>query len=211
MDATKVVLHEMDTLRHELQHLKLCQVRYFLFSITVTGALVGTLSRSEASSHAMYLAPLIVVIPCWWIFFDKAATITRIVGYYRLLEMMLTGEGRHRYCGWERALADFRRWQEDGRLKSVQANSKPGADSAIRLLRLNSPHRYWVINWYTFLMLSLVCITLSASSLGFVSMAAVVAVVGWSAYANFCAINDLVFGDASYDANEKYWVAILAP
>ena len=110
MDTEKILLHEMDTLRAELQHLKNCQVRYFLFSITMTGTVIALVTKYSAGYTAAYLAPLVVVIPCWWIFFDKASTITRIVGYYRVLEKMILSTGRHWYIGWENALAEFRKW-----------------------------------------------------------------------------------------------------
>jgi hypothetical protein len=38
---------------------------------------------------AWHIFPLVVLIPCWWGFFDKAKTITRIVGYIRILEGIL--------------------------------------------------------------------------------------------------------------------------
>jgi hypothetical protein len=37
----KVLLHEMNTLRQELRRLKDCQVRYLLFSLTASIAVIG--------------------------------------------------------------------------------------------------------------------------------------------------------------------------
>ena len=85
---------ELDWLREELHNLKDCQVTFLTRSVIATAALLGlAVSLTSDSSFpplgAFYLIPLIVVVPSWWIFFDKATTITRIVGYYRNIETVI--------------------------------------------------------------------------------------------------------------------------
>ena len=64
-------------------------------------------SSGQDVSQSIYLVPLVVLIPCWWGFFDKAKTITRIVGYFRILEQLALVDGGgtldtiDRFLGWE--------------------------------------------------------------------------------------------------------------
>ncbi|HHJ19552.1 MAG TPA: hypothetical protein ENJ84_06950 [Gammaproteobacteria bacterium] len=117
---TEIMLKEKDFLRAELQHLKHCQLKYFSLSITVTGVIFGVGAKLESSfDGAIFLAPLLVVIPCWWIFFDKAKTISRIVGYYRVLEELVNGSECYKYIGWENSLEKFRQHQQAGELNFI--------------------------------------------------------------------------------------------
>ncbi len=226
-----VLLHEMDTLRQELQHLKNCQVRYFLFSITMAGGILGVLSGLAAPPACCdppsvihtsdtagvmelgYWAPLLIILPCWVIFFDKATTITRIVGYYRILEREVSSINKRKHYGWENALRDFRNPPKNGELSSKQAiwylKIWECLCRLIRLLFLCTVHKYWVICWYTFLVLSVVCFCLGwdtdniKTSIMFTSLTSIVGL------GTFYIMWQLVFGRFSYDFNESLWKGIL--
>jgi hypothetical protein len=59
--------------------------------------------------NLIYLIPLIIIFPIWLIFFDKATTISRIVGYYNILEQILNGvHPETKYIGWENSLQTLR-------------------------------------------------------------------------------------------------------
>jgi hypothetical protein len=116
-DHADLALQEQKTLRGELQQLKSCQLQYFTLTVTGTGGILGLSSlRQEPSMQVLsVIAPLAIILPCWWIFFDKATTITRIIGYYRLLERIVVPRGPIPYCfvGYETALAIYRRADDE--------------------------------------------------------------------------------------------------
>lgn len=160
MNDRGVILKEIETLREDLRELKKCQVQYFSLSITGTGGILGlaAILNSSPLKGLALLAPLVIILPCWLIFFDKATTITRTVGYQRILERCIKNEdqGKYVYRGYENALADYRHnelriWQE------INAKPKPDKPSMWRMLILETRHRYWMINWYTFALLSFLC------------------------------------------------------
>lgn len=80
--------NEYTLLKHELRDLKDCQVRVLTFSIIGTGLILGFIGEYASKLHgsSMWLLPLVVLLPSWWIFFDKATIIARIVGYLRVIE-----------------------------------------------------------------------------------------------------------------------------
>ena len=86
-----VLQEEQKLLRNEISQLKGCQLQYFTLTVTGTATLFGlaAMSQNPMVIGVAFLAPLAIILPCWWIFFDKATTITRIVGYYRVIERMI--------------------------------------------------------------------------------------------------------------------------
>lgn len=150
----QVLQEEQKLLKNELTQLKGCQLQYFTLTVTGSAALFGLAARSTdyLVIGFAYLAPLAIILPCWWIFFDKATTITRIVGYYRVIERMIAEypHSKTQYIGYERALAIYRR-KDDKRAKMKPKDSK---QKKIR-------HRYWDINWYTYTSLSFASCILS--------------------------------------------------
>jgi len=125
-----LLMKERELLKTELQTLKHCQVQYFAITITATGAVLGLAEKLGAGPGGglIYLAPLVIILPCWTIFFDKATTITRIVGYSRILEHLLAGQCALSYIGWENALREFRR-------REHPAPRQEGAKEKARRLR----------------------------------------------------------------------------
>jgi len=165
----EILLMEREILRRELQDLKNCQVRYFSLSIAATGVLFGLGSDlfMENAPTILFLVPLIIILPCWWIFFDKATTITRIVGYTRLLEAIITSLNKtdYYYIGWENALDKFR--IERDKIQKGKPLYKKLADKFLNILAgcrilitFKTTHRYWIINWYTFFGIAVLCWTL---------------------------------------------------
>lgn len=152
MGKTEIISRERDILRSELRDLKNCQVRYFSISITATGIILGYAFESGVVNlpNVICLAPLFILLPSWLIFFDKATTITRIVGYVRIIEYILSHENQtvYRYVGWENALDEFREKQKVSFSDAMRGLWK--------LVTLRTTHRYWMITWATFLALSVV-------------------------------------------------------
>lgn len=199
-------------LRQELHDLKECQVRFLTFSVTVTGALFGLAVTLAPAVPASFLLPLTVLIPSWWIFFDKATTITRIVGYYRILEKaILKPHSVKGFIGWENALARFREQQHAGRLGLPPGRvRKRPICRFIELIVLKTTHRYWMLIYYTFFGLSVLCLTLylhQEVSIMLVSLATIIVLI--SAAWNAWVVSELIWGRNSYKANEILWKDIL--
>jgi len=113
---------EISYLREELITLKNCQVTFVTVAITGTGLLLGLAARfsSDSLPGVFYLFPLVIVLPAWWIFFEKAKTITRIVGYLRIIERLILKKTEADFLGWENAQAEYRNKE----LKELGNNKK---------------------------------------------------------------------------------------
>ncbi|MEA2604820.1 MAG: hypothetical protein QOF89_5812 [Acidobacteriota bacterium] len=160
---------ERSDLRKELQFLKECQSKYFSLTITATGIILGLAGRlpSEVgvSQTLIFLSPLLVVIPCWLVFFDKATTITRMASYVGVLEGLLLNLQKKlpaQYIGWETSISVFRKNQ----VKTSSISRLPlklyGFLMGIRrLIFFRTTHRYWILNWYTFSGSAALCLWLS--------------------------------------------------
>ena len=159
MNISELVLKERELLKAELQSLKSCQVQYFSFGITATGVIFGLAEKSSTQSPGViYLIPILILVPLWSVFFDKAASVTRIVGYIRILERILIDEKAYIYIGWENALKNYRNEEESSRAAILVEPFVVAirAFSAIWLLvDFRRKHRYWAINWMSFFGLGL--------------------------------------------------------
>jgi hypothetical protein len=178
MTRVELFTTELSLLRGEIRDLKQCQVRYFSLSVLGTGAILG-LTKVFPSQNLIgicYLTPLAIILPCWSIFFDKAHTITRIVGYVRLLEQELSFSyepyfnSRFKFIGFERALKLYRDLEDNPKANVSLEEENAGAISATR-------HRYWNLNWLIFLLLSLFCCFLAILSTGLDATSIAMAVV----------------------------------
>lgn len=166
-----VLQEEQKLLRNEISQLKGCQLQYFTLTVTGTAALFGlaAMSKDPIVIGVAFMAPLAIILPCWWIFFDKATTITRIVGYYRVIERMIAEypNSNTKYIGYERALAIYRK-EDDGTgrkdmkqceiVDKTRRSHQQTRGSTHKKIR----HRYWNINWYTYTLLSSISCLLSA-------------------------------------------------
>lgn len=214
------LLSERDMLRKELQELKNCQVRYFSISITATAILFGVLGRFVGGppTGEFFLIPLLVVLPCWWIFFDKATTITRIVAYCRILDTRIYSfpVGDYAHAGWENALNDFRGAEEKALRQSVILSLFLALVTSpfriVRLLAVKTLHRYWLVNWFTFFGLATACVALgivfscSNMALPIVAVGLVLAFSGSTA----AIVMGLITGEYSYQRNYEKWSDLLS-
>ena len=237
MNLEMIAHDEIKQVRIELQDLKRCQLQYFALSISAAGAILGlTIPNEEVFSvdpetnsnlaALGLLAPVFVLFPCWMIFFDKATTITRLVGYQRALERVRGRFGPSlRFLGLETALSVMR-INEDALDRKLVLPTRWGF---LRLLTLRTRNRYWMINWYTFFTISLVVCTLGYNFLGD-SIQNIVFPFGVSvhvpertlwgggAFAGFVVVTAYTFrqvwkltmGTMSYEAYESKWLQALA-
>ncbi len=207
---------EREQLRSELAFLKNCQVRYFELAIIAAGAVLAVVGElGDSTRPIVYLAPLLIVLPCWWVFFDKATTITRIVGYSRLLEGMLLRPDRttFAYIGWENALAVFRLEQQPRSYGRKLLDYLRGLWLGVRHgLTFKSTQRYWIINWYTFLVLGVACwMVATRSGMSINSLEARLSLVALltSVVHNLSVLGHLVYGDYSYTGVQETWRRVL--
>lgn len=218
-----VLLAEKAALRDELRHLKLCQLNYFTVSVTATGALLGLGSKfgQQPSPSTLLFVPLLIVLPCWWIFFDKASTITRLVGYMNVLDLLLSeadfDRSPFRYLAWEAALAHYRKTDQLSLGERVSAWSRGLRYGLTDVLTFQTTQRYWSINWYTYCVLSVICWLLGSNVLehGLRSLrltsadGLILAVIIISAVYNLYLSGSLVGGRLSYRAQTTKWKTIL--
>lgn len=212
--ARELMARERENLRNELQFLKNCQVQYFVLSITAAGAIAG-FGKALEGNHSVYLAPLLVILPCWWIFFDKGTTISRIVAYLRILEGLIlsTKASAYTHCGWENALSLFRTKEHE---KSIPERAKHYLLGLVYGfwygLTFHTTHTYWSINWYTFFGLGLSALWLSrpASNDSLVSSWTIFLLLFCvTAIHNLSVLGRLVKGSYSFEHNFRFWQAIL--
>jgi hypothetical protein len=159
-DRLQLFNEEIAVLNEEIRELKKCQINYFSLSITITGVILGF---HNAFNGLVFFAPLAIVLPCWLIFFDKAHTITRIVGYIKLLEKNIGGFRRDYYLGFENALSLYRRherkiWNAFKKNAALWERFEKQRPRKRDVLLLRTRYRFWILNWLTFCGLSLVCV-----------------------------------------------------
>ena len=203
IDSAKL---EMPLLRQELQNLKMCQFAFLTTSFTVTGLILGFVPNLTPSSvpGSVFLIPLVVVLPAFCFFFDKARTITRIVGYYRILEDAINNPG---FPGWENALSISRK-----------ETSKKTIGLFIRVMLMRQPHGYWSLAFYTFAALSILCII---GAWKFFNSQDIISHWHWflmlfstflvliGLIRNFYMIWDLTMGKSTYEDNYEKWRKLL--
>jgi len=158
----EIYFAEYRNLREELHLLKKCQMDFLTWSTVVTIAYLSLAAKflSQYKSAIFFLFPLGIILPSWWIFFDKATTITRIVGYCRILEKLINGQVlAKRYVGWENALRIFREEQKGGRLKFESQKTFWSVfwKDLLPLGLIIHTRRYWLLAHYTFFALSVLC------------------------------------------------------
>jgi hypothetical protein len=113
---------EIEILKDEMRALKECQTRYFCLAVTSTGAIFAYLLsginvflcndiqynavlNTDTRIDPVFLTPLLIILPLCCIFFDKAQTVYRLVGYYQILECFSLGKCEpNKFVGWENSL-----------------------------------------------------------------------------------------------------------
>ena len=236
---------ERRALREELHSLKGCQIQFLTVAVTATGVLLGLAvsvlklrespPRLEAYFALAFLLPLVVLLPAWSVFFDKARTITRIVGYYRVLEKLIYGLYDSEkmkalsFVGWENALGKFRKHEAEKPFillpETVQNYRRGKVRDAIPVFHVKRLFPYWMICYYTFLVLSGLCLLASVvlvvicwlsgwTIVVAVTLAVVVTAIAlwvWCTLRNGLIVYELIRGRHSYESNEFVWEQILFP
>ena len=138
MTDLSIIRADLDAVRGDLRELKKCQVQYFILSVGATAALLGLGTATErfVPGQIILLAPLAVVLPCWLIFFDKATTITRNVGYARVLELLVAGQGSgpKTHLGFERSLAKYRKAENKAEIPLTKPKLRETVSILLRTL-----------------------------------------------------------------------------
>ncbi|HUT31471.1 MAG TPA: hypothetical protein VMX13_16875 [Sedimentisphaerales bacterium] len=193
---------EIPLLRQELHNLKTCQVAFLSTGFTATALLLGLIPKliECGLSTLGFLTPLVVVLPAFCFFFDKARTITRIVGYYRILESIVNTSA---LPGWENALARSR----------MESNRKGKMSKFGRVMLMRRPHGYWALAYHTFMLLCLLClvggwrVALSDQEpTGFWGLLIFASILVLACLGrNLYLIWDLTVGESSYEANYQKW------
>lgn len=218
MIALDILRDEREHLRFELRELKNCQVRYFSLTVSGTAAFFGLASLSKIQNilPLMLLAPLIIILPCWWIFFDKATTITRMVGYYRILEEMIRQYPNfpYPYLGFENAIDYYRHKDNDETWKDFKKDRQSLPNKSKEKTKYTR-HQYWNINFYTFAALGFLCIVLSSvSCVGKSYLWFLLPLLGFILYGiiltnAYRLLISLKTGDFSYSVITDFWRYIL--
>jgi len=218
-DHRQICEREWNAIRAEMKDLKGCQVTFISLAVTATGAILTFANFYRGKSGIAYLIPLVIIIPCWWIFFDKATTLTRHVGYCRVIEPIIAGVSFPvEFVGWEDALRKFR---------EVEGGKKPSLTGNFNIIRFlwefrlsQHTQRYWILVNYVFAALCFASLSFAARSLYLsggmqsltINSAVQVLSLGLILYSlnwNSRAVRNLVCGDNSYDRNEAIWKDIL--
>ena len=206
---------EQNLLRSEAQDLKRCQLQYFILSITACGAIFGIAKAFDNNVGFIMLAPLVILLPCWITFFDKATTITRLIGYMRILEDVLGKKQgvNAKYIGYENALASFRREEENKPYEGTITFAE-----IMKLFILRTRNRYWIINWYTYFGLSSTCCALSiywsnshpenSEGLYYFIGICIFLVITTTCY-SFYMIIHLTYGKYSYNHVTEFWISFM--
>jgi len=211
-------------LRDELKFLKNCQVGYFTLSVGAGGAVLAFADNVSCnpSFSSVYLAPLLVIIPCWAVFFDKSTTITRIVAYLRLTEAVKKhgNAGPYEMLGWENSLSLFRKFELKKNFPLKENDTEHDNEFAIGFLKrigqtflaliFITTQKFWTLNWWSFFSISLVCLAQAyPSSLDKVWVAALVFTVFIAIYTSWL-LGSLTFGPDSYKGRFLLWRHVLS-
>ncbi len=215
-------LQERGFLKEEMQELKSCQVKYFYISVTATGVLLN-LGGEMGLPVFHYLSPLVIILPCWLIFFDKATSITRITGYSKYLEAFILSEPIDaEYVGWENALSISRKRQKNAQNKRIfdrlKSTISAALDGLVSILKFSFEYRYWKISWVVFFMLSATCFFLGMieyfnkpDPIIFFLLCASLFFILLAACHTLYLLHNLIEGKFSYKENGKMWADCLKP
>lgn len=239
-DAEDIKLAKLEHagLRRELEHLRWCQIQFFTFAVTSTLIYFGIIIRGGELSVPFFkasitgalltLLPLVILIPSMWIFFDETKTISRIVGYYIVLEsVLLKKESYPNFIGWENGLQIFRKnvKQIEGDAKTIKGKISSIKDifstgGSIKNIVL-SPRGYIVVVYFVFVVFIVIChIPLALHILlnleNILNIAFIILLEGviglfslFFIIYEYRTLKHILFGKYSYGENMKKWIQIL--
>jgi hypothetical protein len=223
------IRNELSVVRTELQELKKCQLAYILASVSAASAVFGFSNKVVENNlfHCMmFLVPLLVILPCWMTFFDKANSITRMAGYCGVLEseLQVDEDAAKRppyYLGLETSLLEFREVEN----RKVQPTSwrllidEPA--NVFKAIVLLTRHRYWTIGFHTFFLLAFACLILtwvfgSPSEYGWLTRRSI---TFWAVVVNVVIVflvtfkkwMELIVGKYSYTSVTEFWKNEVVP
>lgn len=150
------LLHD---LRSEIDLLKSCQTQTVTFGLTGAGVILGLTNASQMDClfPFLFLMPLLALLPFWIIFFDKARTISRIVGFIRVQERLLKQQSNSEFMGWELAMKLYRE-------KNIQISDddiKKANESITETNKKTYNSVYWFTVYTVFFLFSTICLLLS--------------------------------------------------
>jgi hypothetical protein len=159
-------------LRNELGHLKTCQTTVFLIGITGSGIFLGLvgLKGFETYLSVLLLMPLVILLPLWIIFYDKARTISRIVGFLRVQEILALENSEDGLKGWESSMSEYWKIRDqyddhkydrifEAEIKSRRNENDQEENYKIREKLFNST--YWMTIYVLFFTFSMICLGMS--------------------------------------------------
>lgn len=140
-------------LRAELGHLKGCQTSLLIFSAAGAGLFLGLL-RTDTYLSPMYalLLPLIFLLPLWLIFYEKARSVARIVGFVRVQEACFEYSSELAFIGWESAMKRY--WQR----REVWNDRLLDGEFTTDEPKTVTTSVYWFTVYCTFLIFSSLCL-----------------------------------------------------
>jgi hypothetical protein len=209
---------ERSRLFAEWLDLKQCQRAYISLATLSTGALLGvaaSLSRWNQIKdfpRSAFLLPLVVIIPSWWICFEKTRALSRIIGF-----QLLSEDPDWRYVRWQSALEVLRNREVIGnteRFPHQEGSRAPGV--VWKTLKGKVPNPYWNLIYVTFFGLVIVTFcawvyapgNYSAKELFAVTLALLISSV--SAVVIGLILADVQHGRLSYANQRELWRMVLA-
>lgn len=199
-----LLFKEYKTLRNEMTLSKESQIKYLTFSATATAAIFGLAKGLSHATSLFYLMPLLILIPTWWIFFDRTTSMNRVVSYLRHLENEITDPGYIvNHAGWENSLAKFRENQNE---EYGKLNKSGKWYEEFRI------PRYLLLAYFTFFGLSCACVILYIGN-GFriIPLVVSIAIILIQSILTAITLFGLVKGKYSMQKDFEVWNAVLKP
>jgi hypothetical protein len=149
----------------ELVQLKTCQNQIIVIALAGAGVMLGLVNSQANPDNPLcnylpfyFLSPLLILLPLWVIFYDKARTISRIIGFVINQEKLLLQNSTLGVTGWETAMEEYRQMKDyfDDQYKEDRIIYQ-----FLRPAKSLSESIYWFIVYCVFLLLSLACLVMS--------------------------------------------------
>lgn len=161
-------------LRMELGQLKGCQIQALTIGVSGAGLMLGLIDKDPSIGRVvLFLLPLVIILPLWTIFFDKARTISRIIGFIRVQEDICVNNRISIIIGWETAMKYYWSlkdsvWDSSSGKQEIQtwlkeSNYRPDGKLKSRSKLFNS--FFWATSFIVFTLLSVACLMMSIRNL----------------------------------------------
>ena len=158
-------LNQQEYLADQEIHLKNCQTTYVQLGATATTLVAGFVAKNgtDGSPSLAFLTPVLIVLPCWLIFFEKAKSISRIVGFL----LWCDTRGPDYFYPWQLALDHHRAagraaWGTSGNFRPVTVQLSYWQRIA-KVAHFDVPVHYWTVVHITFASLAFGSVALAAT------------------------------------------------